>query len=816
MNYKKVILGFIALATAASTYAVPAKRGYRVIEQSDGTKITVQLIGDEHRHTYITTDGLALQESGDGNLYYRSANGISTVKAHDPAHRSVAEKEFVANPVNVISGNQFMEHSDSRNEVSSRKMTPAMKIGSGNEFTIGKKRIPVILVQYRDVKFSSSDPLKIFEEYFNGNEVSGRKYFFDQSNGKFDPEFDLYGPYTLPEYRSSYGGNDSRGNDVGVGKMVGQACIGMDQEIDFSKYDNNGDGECEVVIVLYAGVGEASSEVASSVWPCCWTLKDSDYDKTLTLDGKTINQFGVFNEFNENANKVDGIGVFCHEFSHCLGLPDFYPTNGTNYFGMGAWSLMDYGCYNDDGYLPIGYSAYEKEFMGWLNIEEATPDTYYTLPVFNAKNEATDKAVRLTNDRDKNEYYLIENRAQQGWDKYLPAEGLLIYHVTYNATSWNNNSVNNYSMQRMTPVPADNSLNTSQYYEDYFEGMKGDLWPYNGNNALTDSSKPAAKVNTGSYLGKPVTEMTRNSEGTISFWVMKGVKTDISAPVMSEHQIGSTTSFTANWHPVTDTEVTYTLEVKEHGAPVSGLISSTIFNTDEHGWSCDGYTVIENGAIRLGSAQKQGSVASPLFPVGPDGKISVVINSKMYSSDGSSVKVSLVDENGTTMASKIESLSNEFKDYILTFDCTPYAKVGIKIETTVKKKRVIVSKADIYNGVVSLSLPSVRASEEVLKFDGITDTFYEVEGLKENGVYDYRVKAVPVNKDKYNESAWTTYKSVDLSAAGNQSGVTDFETEEEASPAELYNLQGMRITGIPAPGIYIIRRGGKTSKIIVR
>ena len=816
MTYKKILLGLIMTSMSLTAMAVPAKRGFREITQSDGSVIRLELMGDERCHTYLTIDGYAVSQKEDGLFYYVTEQGVSDMRAFDPAQRGGKEKSFITTTPAILTAETFVKNRTGISGSALRSKSPSMKIGAGSEFSQGRKRIPVILVQFQDVKFSSNNPKSIFENYFNGSGVSGRKYFIDQSNGKFEPDFDLYGPYTLSGNRSVYGGNTVDGDDKGVGKMVAEACKGLNTQIDFSQYDNSGDGECEVVIVLYAGVGEASSDVASSVWPCSWYLSSSDYGKAETLDGKIIDQFGVFNELyggQSSSGEIDGIGVFCHEFSHCLGLPDFYPTNYSSYFGMGSWSLMDYGCYNDDGYTPVGYTAYEKNFMGWLDIEEGAENTRYTLPVFNSGNISTDKAVKLTNERDKNEYYIIENRAKQGWDKYLPAEGLLIYHVAYNVTAWEYNQVNNYSNQRMTPVPADNSLVSTG--QSFYTDQKGDLWPYNGKDALTDSSTPAAKVYTGSYLGKPVTEMTRNGDGTISFWVMKAKAPQVTKPVMSDHELLSSTSFTAKWVHVTDTEVSYTLEVREGDGASAGLVSSTVFNNEDHGWKTSGYTKLEEGGIRLGSNNQPGGLTSPAFEAGADGKVSVVVNSKYYGIDSSSIRVGITDANNVSISSKDVELSDSYKDYTVVLNCTPETMVKVKIETTGKKKRLFVAKADIYNGEVSASSPAARAGStaDVRVFEGIKENHFTVTGLKENGIYTYRVKAVPSDSENFTESGWSASKKVDLSG-NSQSGITEIPASEE--DAMFFNLQGVKVDGNLTPGIYIMKQGNRTSKIMVR
>jgi M6 family metalloprotease-like protein len=623
----------------------------------------------------------------------------------------------------------------------------------------------------------------------------------------------------LSKNRKSYGGNDSQGYDKGVGAMVGEACTLLNDSVDFSQYDNDGDGVCDVVIVLYAGDGEASSyesDAANAVWPCQWELSSSDYGKSLTLDKVTIDKFAVFNELNgSDLSKIDGIGTFCHEFSHCLDLPDFYDTNYGNHFGMGHWSLLDYGCYNNDGYTPVGYSAYEKAFMGWIDIEEAKENTLYTLPVFNQKDIATDKAVKLTNSKDSKEYYILENRANQGWDKYMPAEGLMITHVTYSASVWEANTVNN-DLQRMTVIPADNSLKMTKENGNYYideSSLKGDLWPYGGANELTDTSTPAAKVNTGSYMGKPITSITKNSDGTVSFWAMKSALPAVDAPANLSAEVLSSTSATLNWDAVADADITYSVEVSEHKDVTYSLVSSTDFSN--HNWTEDGSINKDTaGDMYLGSNKKTGSVTSPSFSTDDEGIVTVIFNAKYYGSDKSSVKVSLFNGSSEVASETIE-LSDTFDTYTVVFNGPANATAKVKFETVANKKRVYLTTADIYLGdasEVSAKAPA-RAASTTLTFSGVTENSLTVSDLQENGSYDFRVKAVPVDATSFTESAWSAKSTFTLAET---SSVAAVEVSNNGA-TEYFNLQGVRINGTPtAAGIYIRRQGGKTSKVLVK
>lgn len=818
MNILRLVGCGLMAMLCLNAAAVPAKPGMRTITQADGSTITVRLVGDEFAHTYVTADGLPVTRQADGNFYYITTDGVSPVVAHDAALRSSVEKTFLSENASKLSSSLLLKQ-----RRSSARKAPA-RVGatatSRQVPCIGSPRVPIILVQYKDVKFKDADAHATFAEFFSEGKVSAHQYFVDQSNGLYTPQFDVYGPFTLPQNRSYYGGNDYRGDDKGLGEMVADGCLGLDSQIDFSRYDNDGDGVCDVAIVLYAGVGEASSDEEDAVWPCQWSLRDSEYGKPLTLDGTVINKFAVFNELNGySPNKIDGIGTFCHEFSHCLELPDFYDTNYGPHFGMGDWSLMDQGSYNDDGYTPIGYSAYEKEFMGWIEVEEATENTFYTLPAMNLKSAATDKAVRITNAADPNEYYILENRRQQGWDEYMPAEGLMISHVTYKQGAWEANTVNDYDLQRMTIIPADGRLKLSSqsswgetyYYVDLAD-EKGDLWPFRNANELTDTSTPAATVNTGSLMHKPVTEITRNADGTVSFWIMKAPLPLAAAPTGLTHKVESPTAVTVSWTAGDDNDVTYTLEIRQHQD--IELLISTVFTNGQHGWAPGGYTETSTDGIRMGSNKNVGSVTSPAFHTNASGIVTLRFNAKSYGTDGSSIRVSLLDNSGNSLGSKDIELGTMSDDYVALFNTDAEKDVKIKCEAIANRKRVYLYQADIYLGDASdLSMRAATQNPDATyrSISGLTETGCRVDGLLENGTFDYRVKAVPVDNKSLSDSPWTAAGQFTL---GDTNSVTEVEV---AVPAEYYTLQGLRLTARPtAPGIYIERRGSQARKVIIK
>ena len=249
---------------------------------------------------------------------------------------------------------------------------------------------------------------------------------------------------------SYYGQNDYNGDDKHADELVVEACkLAHDQGIDFSKYDFNNDGYVDWVVILYAGYGEASNAPANTIWPHQYEL--SYTGKSFKLDGKTIDHYCCLNEKEYQTKKRDGIGTFCHEFSHVMGLPDFYATTqDASHRTLGSWDIMDYGSYNNNGNTPPNYSAYERWFMGWFQPRLVNQDASVILPPM----VETAGAVYMTENGDAisdiltpspNTFYMFENRKRTGWDKYLKGSGLMITKIKWSASKWKNNTVNNYA-----------------------------------------------------------------------------------------------------------------------------------------------------------------------------------------------------------------------------------------------------------------------------------------------------------------------------------------------------------------------------------
>ena len=514
MKRNKALLTLWALVMGCGMMlAAPAKPGVFTRTQSDGGKVTLEMRGGERNHSLMTLDGFTVQQTKNGDYCYSVGDALSDVIAHDAGSRSIEEQAFIIAYRDQMALGADASRAPRREESNDNPQVP----------TLGSPRIPIILVNYTDIKFIDEDPITTFENQFNEKEYSCFHYFEDQSRGMFTPQFDIIGPVELPQERAFYGTNIRKfGQEVDkqLGTMIYDACMGL-EEVDFSNYDNDGDGYVDVVVVLYAGVGEASAwrNVPECVWPCQWDMQEAkSWGCSVTgpfeLNGVTINKFAVFNELdgnNNNSTTIDGVGTFCHEFGHCLGLPDFYDTAGYSY-GMSNWDVMANGCYLNSSHRPAGYTSYERHFMGWMDLVDPVADTFYTLAPLNTD---VGTAVKVVNDANPDEYYLLEYRVHTGWDEYLPAEGIMILHVDYDKAAWDENCPNNDPAHpRMTLIPADNMLTGGT--------NRTDLWPLGDLDSLTNNSVPPAMVYTGGYMNKPITGMTVDSElQTASFWYMK-------------------------------------------------------------------------------------------------------------------------------------------------------------------------------------------------------------------------------------------------------------------------------------------------------
>ena len=323
----------------------------------------------------------------------------------------------------------------------------------------GEKRGLIILVSFPNQPFNDDDPKALWtaianqkglddhkDLVFQGARGSVSDYFYDQSYGQFKLTFDVVGPVEAKKPYEYYGRNIDWGPPSGEfdqndGELVEEACRAVNDSVHFADYDWDGDGEVEQVFILYAGHGENDywSKDESVIWPHMGSLTvDWGYKEPVLLQGLRIDTYACSNEINHK-NKPAGMGTICHEFGHCLGLPDLYNTEEGSSV-VGTYDIMDGGCYNGNCWCPAGYSSYERYACGWLTPQEV--QDAHTVESLEPLYKQPDVRIYRTSP-EANDYYLIEYREKASWDTYLPMGGLMAWHIDYDKTAWEMNTVNN-------------------------------------------------------------------------------------------------------------------------------------------------------------------------------------------------------------------------------------------------------------------------------------------------------------------------------------------------------------------------------------
>ncbi|MBR4388735.1 MAG: M6 family metalloprotease domain-containing protein [Prevotella sp.] len=551
---KKIFTYILLSLMSVATWGAPVYPGPAVITQSDGTQLTVLGYGDEDFHYYTTTDGVLLVHEGT-DFFVAEVDGQGELKsttqlAHEPSLRTVSEQQLASRQ----DMSRFMQYAQREQPRRAQKREP---ISGGTLFPhMGTPKAVVILVDFPDCPFTLPDPKASFEPYLNsmskledlGNRenanVCSVAYYFNKiSGGLFVPQFDVYGPVTLDNNLSYYGGSESSDpNHTGSGEnmddLLKHACQKVDAEVDFTQYDSNNDGKVDLVYVIYAGYSQSYSQNSvECIWPKSGTVSAGKFD------GKTVSRYGVNNELNgfpgsyssQPYERINGIGLFIHEFSHCMGLPDFYPvptSKKENNQSMETWSVMDYGNYLQNGHYPCAYTAWEREAFGWTTIEDLTETTALELKPL----DAGGKAYRIYNDNNnsKNEYYIIENIQKSGFNAAQKGQGLLVYHVDYDASlfSLGTNHVNSETGHpRMAVVPADGLCLSNKYINgttvknaDYYAQLAGDPFPGTSNVTMLDdaSGLPNFQVYTGTGLNKGLYDIEEN-DGVVTLQFINDV-----------------------------------------------------------------------------------------------------------------------------------------------------------------------------------------------------------------------------------------------------------------------------------------------------
>ena len=486
-----------------SVSAIPAKRNvWKNLNLPDGTKVRAQLTGDEFGHYWLGKNGKSYAFNSNANFYQSINSDVLISKAK--------------------------ECRQSANERSLRRLA-SHREGQVQGLRDSKKGL-IILVNFADNTFERSHDNALYqrianEENFSYNKFRGSlyDYFKDQSQGLFKLSFDVIGPVTLSKNLSYYGENDNNYLDKHSSQMICEAVEQAKNLVsDWKQYDWNDDGKVDLTYVIYAGQGEEAGGEEYTIWSHSSSLSVAGASVTVG-DNLIVDEYACSAELNSDKT-INGIGHICFAFSNSFGLPYLYDIDYSGGQGMGSWDIMDSGAYNGDGFVPAGYTSYERWSLGWMDPIQLESENKSITGMKSLQDGGESYVIYNPNNR--NEYFLLENRQKTGWDAGLPGSGMLILHCDYDETAWSNNQVNDDpEHQRLTWIPADNKYdyelyNGNKYYTD--EGMASDTYPHGTNNRFNKYSEPASKLYNqnldGSYfLNSSVENITQNANGTISF-----------------------------------------------------------------------------------------------------------------------------------------------------------------------------------------------------------------------------------------------------------------------------------------------------------
>jgi len=666
MNKKILLLALGAIFYQIAFLPVLAVRAYPFpisVSQPDGSQLTILLHGDEFKHFQTSEDGYLLKENSKGYFTYATVSAAgelleSSIIAKNASKRSASDIQYLKT-VNKTTAITTVQSAPQKSRMLASSTTAPRKAYPLN----GSPKALVILVNFKDKAFTVASPLASYQNLLtqsgysaNGGTGSAKDYFMASTYGKFAPDFVAVGPVTLPQNLSYYGTNTggTAGNDANAIQMVIDACTAANAAgLDFTQYDTDNDGVIDNVFVYYAGYNEAEGAAANTIWPHRWGIypqalfpASGDYNYTgtvasITFDGKRLMDYSCTSELKgTTGTNMCGIGTFCHEFGHVLGLPDYYDTSGTQSNTLNEWDIMDYGAYSNSGCTPPAYSAYDRFFLGYLTPQQvSTPSDLTLLPLYQGITQPanTDNQAFLFSTTTHNlngaapspaEFFLVEYRKLTGWDAFLPAEGMCIWHIDFLQSQWDANTPNNYTGSSQT---------ASSHMRVYLQPLSGST-ATPGTAFTTGSFTPTTW--SGTNINRPITAITKATD-KITFKLMGGNQgptiastgtisaftTTVGTPSATQSIQLTGTALTGNVEVTLVDKTNYDIKLASASTwtktvsitPTSGAVSETLqirYNPATIGTQTDQLTVSSTGTTSL-NLSLSGTSTAPYDPNAP-------------------------------------------------------------------------------------------------------------------------------------------------------------------------------------------------------
>ena len=531
MKTTRIIILLLATLASISVNASKAVRFFRDITLNDGRIVSATLVGDENLHFYRSRSGEIILYNSEGDYYY------------------AASKEQI-DSLNAIADEQQQESENRARTLRSSVTATTTTNGHLSGYKLfpskGSPKVLVLMVEFSDVSFTYGQ--EDFEKFLNSTEMttdvtrpytddkgkirnviaknpgSVAQYFRACSGGKFSPQFDIYGTFKVNNTAKYYSSNENA--------FIRDACAAAEGTVDFEDYDQDGDGNVDLVYIIYAGYGGAWG-VENVIWPKVKYINGGSF---CTVDGMIVHRAGMSNELNfsptytrgfNNEPQLAGIGVFAHEFCHAMGITDLYATSSHesswgdyNYDNqsMEDWSLMDGGENRLNSCLPTPLNAFERYLFGWIDdIQELTDSQTVTLTPLKDGGQA----YKISGNN-ANEYWILEAiPADNEWYMNfvdVTGNGMLVTHVNTTLSKFSIGSYPNAQKGNpgITIVPADGRLigfhNWSESVESFDESLLGD--PFPGTQGVTQLTNYWSKDGT---IDKPIYNIVQNADYSIGF-----------------------------------------------------------------------------------------------------------------------------------------------------------------------------------------------------------------------------------------------------------------------------------------------------------
>jgi len=549
---KRVLTLLFFILPCCLLFSSPARKSITTYTQPDGSEFEVRLKGDEWTKIQTTLDGCAFVKDTDGWYCYArfDAQGrrlSSGVRIGGAASASVIAASRCI-PAESLRSHAALRRSQMK-AYSGVTRRQALQTKGSSPVEI---RGLIILAQFPDVKFSATremfvDMLSKQGYSYNGATGCVEQYFEDQVGSAYKLSFDVSDIVTLSQPLAYYGANDSEGDDLRPAEAVAEACKlahSSANPIDFSQYDSDSDGYVDNVFLFAAGGDEADGAGDDCFWSHSWSLKGAEI--TLRLDGKTISDYALSTELadvtlgRKYVGTFTGIGAFCHEFSHILGLPDLYDTDYEDSGGQAEalWqctALMDSGNTNNACNTPPNYNAIDLDVLG-LGVCETVMSGSFTLQPISREQ----RYLRINTDTN-GEYYLLECRDNTGWDAYIKGHGLAVYHIDKSTRS---TGMSDYYRKNLTAYQRWSTYNEVNCRPDHqcadmieaypkATSAKNVFFPYGTATSLGPDTTPALKYWSGAVPDFSISGIKLNADGSVSFSIGSSLKIVSATPWQS-------------------------------------------------------------------------------------------------------------------------------------------------------------------------------------------------------------------------------------------------------------------------------------------